>query len=211
MIGMDVVGLWDTRARQLEQDSTASDKSVYEFDLTLWTLLHTLARERPEEALARFAVDAHTVARMASATPAQLERLASGVLFSFRSAGSDQEILTRLTENYDRLVFLNQQVDAFTSAYWFLIKRVAARGIEVASEVFGISQELCRHIATASDNQIRHMAVTIDTRIALRFDAAILDDLLDESPRGECSPVATLKKLQQSLSWSGRKKGGKKR
>ncbi|MBR7364780.1 transcriptional regulator, partial [Klebsiella pneumoniae] len=45
MLELDIIGAWDARAVSLDQEE--ADRNVYEFDLTLWNLLSTLAKERP--------------------------------------------------------------------------------------------------------------------------------------------------------------------
>ena len=61
------------------------DRNVYEFDLTLWNLLSTLAKERRDDAASQFSLGMDTVQKLSLATPSQLEALASGVLISFNS------------------------------------------------------------------------------------------------------------------------------
>ncbi|MDW3082241.1 transcriptional regulator, partial [Vibrio sp. 1403] len=48
MLELDIIGAWDARAVNLDQEE--ADRNVYEFDLTLWNLLSTLAKERPDDA-----------------------------------------------------------------------------------------------------------------------------------------------------------------
>ncbi len=42
MLELDIIGAWDARAVNLDQEE--ADRNVYEFDLTLWNLLSTLAK-----------------------------------------------------------------------------------------------------------------------------------------------------------------------
>ncbi|EFE7782353.1 transcriptional regulator, partial [Escherichia coli] len=54
MLELDIIGAWDARAVNLDQEE--ADRNVYEFDLTLWNLLSTLAKERPDDAASQFSL-----------------------------------------------------------------------------------------------------------------------------------------------------------
>ncbi|WP_353487365.1 hypothetical protein [Escherichia coli] len=123
MLELDIIGAWDARAVNLDQEE--ADRNVYEFDLTLWNLLSTLAKERPDDAASQFSLGMDTVQKLSLATPSQLEALASGVLISFKLETAEQNIITRLSGDYDPVVFINHSVDEFDAAYWLLFNRVA--------------------------------------------------------------------------------------
>lgn len=125
MLELDIIGAWDARAVNLDQEE--ADRNVYEFDLTLWNLLSTLAKERPDDAASQFSLGMDTVQKLSLATPSQLEALASGVLISFKLETAEQNIITRLSGDYDPVVFINHSVDEFDAAYWLLFNRVASR------------------------------------------------------------------------------------
>ncbi|HHE4769866.1 TPA: hypothetical protein ACPETL_003677 [Escherichia coli] len=115
MLELDIIGAWDARAVNLDQEE--ADRNVYEFDLTLWNLLSTLAKERPDDAASQFSLGMDTVQKLSLATPSQLEALASGVLISFKLETAEQNIITRLSGDYDPVVFINHSVDEFDAAY----------------------------------------------------------------------------------------------
>lgn len=102
MLELDIIGAWDARAVNLDQEE--ADRNVYEFDLTLWNLLSTLAKERPDDAASQFSLGMDTVQKLSLATPSQLEALASGVLISFKLETAEQNIITRLSGDYDPVV-----------------------------------------------------------------------------------------------------------
>ncbi|WP_410901592.1 hypothetical protein [Salmonella enterica] len=104
MLELDIIGAWDARAVNLDQEE--ADRNVYEFDLTLWNLLSTLAKERPDDAASQFSLGMDTVQKLSLATPSQLEALASGVLISFKLETAEQNIITRLSGDYDPVVFM---------------------------------------------------------------------------------------------------------
>ncbi|STS99956.1 Uncharacterised protein [Klebsiella pneumoniae] len=89
MLELDIIGAWDARAVNLDQEE--ADRNVYEFDLTLWNLLSTLAKERPDDAASQFSLGMDTVQKLSLATPSQLEALASGVLILFQTRNSRAE------------------------------------------------------------------------------------------------------------------------
>nr|WHE44056.1 hypothetical protein LOCMHKOF_00173 [Providencia stuartii] len=200
MLELDIIGAWDARAVNLDQEE--ADRNVYEFDLTLWNLLSTLAKERPDDAASQFSLGMDTVQKLSLATPSQLEALASGVLISFKLETAEQNIITRLSGDYDPVVFINHSVDEFDAAYWLLFNRVASRDPEMAKEVFGVSRELAELVAKATDSQLRHMSGTTVTHFTLRFAPSIIEEILDDSREELTHPV--LKKLQQSLQGRGR-------
>lgn len=200
MLELDIIGAWDARAVNLDQEE--ADRNVYEFDLTLWNLLSTLAKERPDDAASQFSLGMDTVQKLSLATPSQLEALASGVLISFKLETAEQNIITRLSGDYDPVVFINHSVDEFDAAYWLLFNRVASRDPEMAKEVFGVSRELAELVAKVTDSQLRHMSGTTVTHFTLRFAPSIIEEILDDSREELTHPV--LKKLQQSLQGRGR-------
>ncbi|WP_399478080.1 transcriptional regulator [Xenorhabdus griffiniae] len=157
----------------------------------------TLAKKRPEDAATQFSLGMDIVHKLVLATPSQLEALASGVLTSFKLETSERNIISRLTEDYDPVVFINHNVDEFDAAYWLLFNRVALRDPEMAKEVFGVSRKLAELVAQATDSQLRHMSVTTVTHFTLRFAPSIIEEILDDNRNEVTHPV--LKKLQQSL------------
>lgn len=200
MLELDIISVWDVRAANLDQEE--ADKNVYEFDLTLWSLLCTLAQERPQYAASQFSIGMNTVDKLALATFTQLKALASGVLISFKLETAEQNIIARLKEEYDPVVFINHNVDEFDAAYWLLFNRVASRDPEMAKEIFGVSIDLAEQVAKATDSQLRHMSGTTVTHFSLRFAPSIIEEILDDSRVEVTHPV--LKKLQQSLQGRGR-------
>lgn len=168
----------------------------------MWNLLCTLAKERPEDAASQFSLGMDTVQKLSLATASQLEALASGVLISFKLETAEQNIITRLSGDYDPVVFINHSVDEFDAAYWLLFNRVASRDPEMAKEVFGVSRELAELVAKATDSHLRHMSGTTVTHFSLRFAPCIIEEILDNSQEELTHPV--LKKLQQSLQGRGR-------
>lgn len=187
MLELDIIGAWDARAVNLDQEE--ADRNVYEFDLTLWNLLSTLAKERPDDAASQFSLGMDTVQKLSLATPSQLEALASGVLISFKLETAEQNIITRLSGDYDPVVFINHSVDEFDAAYWLLFNRVASRDPEMAKEVFGVSRELAELVAKATDSQLRHMSGTTVTHFTLRFAPSIIEEILDDSREELTHPV----------------------
>ncbi len=179
MLEMDIIGAWDIRAVNLDQEE--ADRNVYEFDLTLWSLLRTLAKERPQDAATQFSLGTSTIHNLSLATSSQLKALASGVLISFKLKTSEQNIITRLTGDYDPIVFINHSIDEFDAAYWLLFNRVASKDSEMAKEVFGVSQELAELVSKATDSQLRHMSGTTVTHFSLRFAPSIIEEILDDS------------------------------
>ncbi|AIJ10631.1 transcriptional regulator [Escherichia coli] len=178
------------------------DRNVYEFDMNLWSLLCTLAKENPVEAATQFCIGMDIAERLAQATHSQICALASGVVLSFRLETPEHILITRLNEDYDPMVFINQRVDEFDAAYWLLFNRIAIQDIGLAKEVFGVSNELAELVAKATDSQLRHMSGTTLTHFTLRFSPTIIGEILDQNREDLTQPV--LKKLQQSLKGKGR-------
>lgn len=200
MLEVDIIGSMDVRAVNLDQEE--ADRNVYEFDLTLWSLLSSIAKERPEYAAAQFSLRERTIEKLSTATRYQLAALASGVLISFKLETPEQTIISRLNDDYDPVIFVNHTVDEFDSAYWLLFNRVASRDLEMAKEVFGVSGELSTIVAKATDSQLRHMSGATVTHFTLRFAPSIIEEILDDNREEMTHPV--LKKLQQSLQSRGR-------
>lgn len=195
MLGTDVIRALDQRAVNLNE--AQGDKDVYEFDLTLWTLLRTLAAENPQLAESQFSLSEQAVAHLASASGEHLRSLSSGVLVSFRLETKEDAILEALKLPYDPAVFLSTEVDAFDASYWLLMSRIARRDVAVAKAGFGVSRNLVVAVAEASDNQLRQLASNTLTHFSLRFSSAILVEILQSDPTS--STFFILKKLQQCL------------
>lgn len=199
MFDTDIIGVWDYRAASLAKEE--GNKNVFEFDLTLWSLLSSLAKERPADAVSQFGLSQKAIGQLAAAKPEQLRVLASGVIIAFKLETSEEAIISKLADAYDPVVLINRKVGDFDAAYWLLLNRMAAKDVEVAKESFGVSLRLLEAVAKATDSQLRHLASTTVTRFSLRFASLIIEEVL-LGDRGDVTyPV--LKKLQQSLSFQG--------
>jgi len=188
--------------KSVRLDKEEPDRNIYEFDLTLWSLLCNLAKTRPDEVVSQFSISMDTVVKLSYANSSQLARLASGVLLSFKPEISDKDIIAQLGKKYDPVVFINHTVNEFDSAYWLLLNRVACRDHERAREIFGVSKNIAEMVSKATDNQLRYLSRTTVIPFSLRFSPAIIEQILDDSRKEPAYPV--LKKLQQSLQHSRR-------
>lgn len=195
---LDIIRTLDTQSMTMEQE--VADPNVFEFDLTLWSLLHQLSREHPEIAASQFSLSQTTVSKLGTSTSEKLQKLASGVLLSFRLLTDESTVIQILSENYDPTIAIKRDLELFDASYWHLMNRVALRDLEFAREVFGISYELALAVSRATDSQLRQMASRTVTRIGLRCSASVIEEILDA--RDDITPPL-LKKIQLSLGQGG--------
>jgi hypothetical protein len=177
-------------------DTKAIKQDIYALDLTLWSMLSTLARQKPSQAAAQFSLSARTLETLASAPRKRLKTLASGAILSFQLATPEQAIIAKLSRPYRGEVFSRRKADQWGAAYWLLFNRLASKDTEIAKEVFGASRTLSQAVAVASDHQLRHLANTIVVSFTLRCAPTLIEEILNAHPTTTC---AMLKKLQQSL------------
>jgi hypothetical protein len=176
------------------------DPNIYEFDLTLWSLLSDLAKAAPAQVKDQFGLSNSAIDAIIAAPERKLARLASGVLISFRLRTPESNVFDLLEREYTPIIRLSESSGAeFDSAYWLLLKRIAQRDHLVASTAFGVSREFAKAIGDATDNQLRHIATTTLTVFTLRFDPAIISPLLTLGD-GTVGARYFFRKYQQSMS-----------
>lgn len=190
----------DLDAHAIQITEQRPDQNVYEFDLTLWSLLSALAQKAPEKAQVQFSLPENGIEALSQAKEKRLARLASGVLVSFQLQTREDEVFAHLEQEYVPVITLSDTLGSeFDSAYWLLLKRIANRDHRVASAGFGVSPELAVAVREATDNQLRHLVTTTVTGFTLRFDPRLLAPLLmtDEGP---VNARFFFRKYQQSMS-----------
>ncbi|RGP81953.1 hypothetical protein BC355_18115 [Vibrio cholerae] len=193
----DVIGSFDKFAIQLSEERP--DQDIFEFDLTLWTLLKLLSVNAPSEVSNHFSIPEDLVNKLASAPDSYLSQLASGVLLSFKLETDQTEVIDNLAGSYDSVVCLKNVVDDFDAAYWLLLNKLASRNLDMAMQIFGVSSGLASSVAASSNSQLRSLSHRVVIRFSLRFDIGILDQFLSGFPT-DTTPIL-LKKIQQSLVW----------
>lgn len=176
------------------------DQNIYEFDLTLWTLLSTLAKNAPYKAQVQFSLTDGGIEALVKASENRIARLASGVLIGFRLQTDEEDVLAKLKEAYVPVITLSDTKGAeFDTAYWLLLKRVAQKDHLVAAAAFGLSTTLTLAVSEATDNQLRHLVTNTVTAFTLRFDPQLLRPLL-KTEQGSVNANFFLRKYQQSMS-----------
>ncbi len=206
---MPQITITDLDMRALQISEQRPDQNIYEFDLTLWALMASLARSFPEKVRAQFSLPEAAINALSTATEANLSRLASGVLISFQLKTNSQIILDKLQEKYVPIISLSQVQGAeFDTAYWLLLKQIAQRDHYIAAAAFGLCSGLTHAISKATDNQLRHLASITSTVFTLRFSPKILAPLLT-TEQGPVKARYFYTKYQQSITYS-EKIGGQK-
>lgn len=192
----------DLDMKALQVTEQRPDQNIYEFDLTLWTLLSALAKNAPEKALLQFSLPASGIDALTTADEHLLARLASGVLIGFRLQTDEATILRKLEEEYVPVITLSDTNGSeFDSAYWLLLKRIAQKDHFVAAAAFGLSPALALAVSNATDNQLRHLVTTTITAFTLRFDPKLLPLLLT-TDKGPVNAQFFFRKYQQSMSYA---------
>lgn len=163
----------------------APDKNLFEFDLTLWTLLHKLVVSVPQQAVEHFGMTIDACDALASSSKLKLNTLASGVMISFQLSTDENEIIDFLGEEYDPTM-LYSEINQFETAYWLLLKRLAGDDVVLAATAFGISSKLAQACTDATDNQLHYLANNLTITFNLRFNPDLLPGMLEEhgSARG---------------------------
>lgn len=193
----DVIGSFDRFAVQLSEEKP--DQDIFEFDLTLWTLLKLLSANAPSQVSNHFSLPEDLVNKLASTPDSYLSQLASGVLLSFKLETDQMEVIDTLAGSYDSVICLKNVVDDFDAAYWLLLNKLASRNLDMAMQSFGVSSGLASSVAASSNSQLRSLSHRVVIRFSLRFDIGVLDQFLSAA-LADTTPIL-LKKIQQSLVW----------
>ncbi|MEX9422469.1 hypothetical protein [Proteus mirabilis] len=193
----DVIGSFDKFAVQLSEEKP--DQDIFEFDLTLWTLLKLLSANAPSQVSNHFSLPEDLVNKLASTPDSYLSQLASGVLLSFKLETDQMEVIDALAGSYDSVICLKNVVDDFDVAYWLLLNKLASRNLDMARQNFGVSSGLASSVAASSNSQLRSLSHRVVIRFSLRFDIGVLDQFLSAA-LADTTPIL-LKKIQQSLVW----------
>lgn len=193
----DVIGSFDKFAVQLSEEKP--DQDIFEFDLTLWTLLKLLSANAPSQVSNHFSLPEDLVNKLASTPDSYLSQLASGVLLSFKLETDQMEVIDTLAGSYDSVICLKNVVDDFDAAYWLLLNKLASRNLDMARQNFGVSSGLASSVAASSNSQLRSLSHRVVIRFSLRFDIGVLDQFLSAA-LADTTPIL-LKKIQQSLVW----------
>ncbi|CSB36509.1 Uncharacterised protein [Vibrio cholerae] len=175
------------------------DQDIFEFDLTLWTLLKLLSANAPSQVSNHFSLPEDLVNKLASTPDSYLSQLASGVLLSFKLETDQMEVIDTLAGSYDSVICLKNVVDDFDAAYWLLLNKLASRNLDMAMQSFGVSSGLASSVAASSNSQLRSLSHRVVIRFSLRFDIGVLDQFLSAA-LADTTPIL-LKKIQQSLVW----------
>lgn len=190
----------DLDMHALQVTEQRPDQNIYEFDLTLWTLLSALAKRAPEKAQVQFSLPVNGIEALAKVSEDRLARLASGVLIGFKLQTDEETVLTQLKEAYVPVITLSDTKGAeFDTAYWLLLKHVAQKDHFVAAAAFGLSPALTLAVSEATDNQLRHLVTNTVTAFTLRFDPRLLPPLLI-TEQGPVNAQFFFRKYQQSMS-----------
>ncbi len=160
---------------QIKLDEAAR-RNVYECDLALWGALKKLADQQPELASRQFQIKPETAKQIAQADEAQLQKLASGVLFSFQLCTPEKILIDCL--NKPSPLLINNIKEDFNILYWFILNQMAINDIKTACICFGISLYLAEAMAQANCIQLRQLAHSAQLQFSMRCtEQSILDCL----------------------------------
>ncbi len=155
----------------------AARRNVYECDLALWRALKKLAYQQPELAACQFKIKLETAKQIAQADEAKLQKLASGVLFSFQLRTPEKILIDCL--NKPSSLLINKVKEDFNILYWFILNQMAISDTKTTCICFGISQYLAEAMAQANCIQLRQLAHSVQLQFSMRCtEQSILDCLL---------------------------------
>ena len=181
-----------------------ADRNVYEFDLSLWTLLKRLAQIHPREVSEQFSLPMETVEALADATKHQLKNLSSGVILSFKISTPEKTYIShldQLDQSFDQICLTPFSDSGFGAAYWLLMGKVSQKDINIAAQTFGVSVNLAKIVSQASDNQLRNLACSQDMSFSIRFSPDLVREIIDSDEQMVTHLI--LKKNQQSITTTG--------
>lgn len=167
-VDLDITGISESKA----------DTNVFEFDLSLWTMIKALAEAFPKEVAEEFSLTAACVETLANACSESLRYLASGVILSFRVSGPEQPYIEFLENCRGQTTLENFNNSGFAQAYWLLFSSVAKKDVLLAAETFGLSKELSLLVKNASDNELRCLATNYDMPFHIRLSSELISQLL---------------------------------
>jgi hypothetical protein len=190
------------RKRVSKVDSTTAmlglvpQRSVYEFDLFLWSRLRRLARERAQQATYQFQLSWDTLKVIARFDDRRLSLLASDVALSFQLMTPDTSILEAL-QRASSITAWPRNFDTqktFEQTYWLMLSRLVAQAALSAPLCLGLSQTLAQAIAPATSCQLFLLAERLTLQWAWQGDECHLRETLVQLSLTPSSCPAWVKK-----------------
>ncbi|CAM5558552.1 hypothetical protein [Eoetvoesiella caeni] len=198
----NLIDTWDQSVLHLRDQGP--DLNVSEFDYSLWALVHQTGTQAPDLIRDSFDLTLETIEFIVSRPIEDMELLASGTMLSFTMVADESNFLKILgRRDYNKLVFLSRDDHhEYDAAYWLLMNRQASKDLMRTTQIFGVGVDLARAVANATDTQLRHLAITSQAKFVLRFDQALIPQILENS---NVLSNAHLKRVVQSM----RNRGGR--
>lgn len=192
----DAIAVWDANTRSLTAGKT--NKNIREFNLNFLHLLHQASQQPKTHTILQdvFGLSEQATRTIQAMSPDKLRDLASDLLLIFALDTDDAVILRAFEQGYDEQIYLDTRMppQEFDTAYWLLLNKEATQDPLQASVVFGVSLDIARVVAEASDAQLRSLRPEEPLRFKLRFK----EDLFQVSD-DELSGISFLQRTQQAF------------
>lgn len=160
-------------------DSKKLHKTIFNFDLMLWTKLLTLLKKQPKN-LERFRLS-QEVAQLLTNNPEKINQLASGVLISFKINYNDSNFLKNISYSIDNKFLIDGYCNYLDIAYWKLLRKLAVIDIKMSSLVFSVPYRLAEWSVSASDETLCCLANGTTSDIYLRYPSKFIHDILTKN------------------------------
>lgn len=156
------------------------DPNLKHFDHQLWRLIYKVGQTHPKVAAQTFSLSPATVELICDRPEEDMQVLASGALLSFTTLATPQQITAALNANIDPGIFFEDggQHDA-DLAYWNLMARCGYRDPLKSTQTFGVERSVIDAVTNSTDAHLRHLAKTVQEGFKLRFDEALIPDILN--------------------------------
>jgi hypothetical protein len=161
------------------------DHDLMEWDWVLWNLLQKMAVVSPQKAAAGFGIDIETTRLIATFPRQTIERLASGVVASFRPVIDEETALALMAEPYNPLQNLENacQCSDIGATYWLIVAKAALSDPAAAAMRYGLTKPVAEATVKCTSNQLALVSKRLEARFELRFPFGLLLDLSQSSQR----------------------------
>lgn len=188
---MSLMKAIDEKALSIHKQRPNPDMAA--LNLRLWSMLASIAKARPELAAREFSLSPEVIQALGNASPAELSRVASGVIFGLMMITPEKNVLTMLASDLNHLPVIDD-LDC-NLAYWLVMQEMARKDLKTACVSFGVSVALASAVAGAEHDKLFRLPFP---ELALRFDPSLLAAIL--TPSLEPYNYNQLKMIQQSMA-----------
>ena len=150
--------------------------NILELDFSMWKIVQAIGTKPNNRILA--SIGANAMSFIISATDEELLRLSSGTIISFKMNVDESHVISMLQQS-QQITFITADYTANVSTFcWLLVARLGMSDPIMTTQTFGLSLALVTALATATDNDIRKVSLSVDCELCLRFPENLIKKIL---------------------------------